>query len=45
MRSDEIEKYLTELGAELKQRGIKKPVRLMLIGGAYMLLLAHAPEH
>ena len=44
MRSDEIEKYLTELGTELKQRGIKKPVRLMLIGGAYMLLLAHAPR-
>ena len=44
MRSDEIEKYLTELGAKLKQRGIKKPVRLMLIGGAYMLLLAHAPR-
>jgi Nucleotidyltransferase of unknown function (DUF6036) len=44
MKSDEIEKYLTELGRELQNRGIKKPVRLMLIGGAYMLLLANAPR-
>jgi Nucleotidyltransferase of unknown function (DUF6036) len=44
MNSDEIEKYLAELGTELKNRGIKKPVRLMLIGGAYMLLLANAPR-
>jgi len=42
MEADEIEKYLTELGIELKSRGIMKPVRLMLIGGAYMLLLANA---
>jgi Nucleotidyltransferase of unknown function (DUF6036) len=44
MKSDEIENYLAELGTELKSRGIKKPVRLMLIGGAYMVLLAHAPR-
>lgn len=42
MDSHEIETYLAELGAELKRRGIKKPVRIMLIGGAYMLLLANA---
>jgi hypothetical protein len=42
MKSDEIEKFLAELGTELKNRDIKKPVRLMLIGGAYMLLQAHA---
>lgn len=44
MKSEEIEHYLTELGMELKGRGVKKPVRLMLIGGAYMLLLANAPR-
>jgi hypothetical protein len=44
MKSDEIEKYLAELGTELRKRGIKKPVRFMLIGGAYMLLLANAPR-
>ncbi len=44
MEADDIERYLAELGAELKNRGIKKPVRLLLIGGAYMLLLANAPR-
>jgi hypothetical protein len=43
MKSDEIEKFLKELGAESKRSRIKKPVRLMFIGGAYMLLLANAP--
>ncbi len=44
MEADDIERYLAELGAELKYRGIKKPVRLLLIGGAYMLLLANSPR-
>ncbi len=44
MEADDIERYLAELGAELKNRGIKKPVRILLIGGAYMLLLANAPR-
>ena len=44
MEADAIERYLAELGAELKNRGIKKPVRILLIGGAYMLLLANAPR-
>jgi hypothetical protein len=44
MEAQEIEKYLSELGAELKNQGIKKPVRLMIIGGAYMLLLVNAPR-
>ena len=42
MEADDIERYLAELGAELKNRGIKKPVRILLIGGAYMLLLANS---
>jgi hypothetical protein len=44
MEAHEIEKYLSELGAELKHRGIKKPVPIMIIGGAYMLLLENAPR-
>ncbi len=44
MNAREIETYLAELGAELKRRGVKKPVRTMLIGGAYMLVLELAPR-
>jgi len=44
MQAREIELYLAELGTELKNRDIKKPIRMMLIGGAYMLLLANAPR-
>ena len=42
MEAGDIERYLTVLGVELKNRGLKKPVRVLLIVGAYMLLLAHA---
>ena len=44
MEAGDIERYLAELGAELKNRGLKKPVRVLLIGGAYMLLFANAPR-
>ena len=44
MEAGDLERYLAELGAELKNRGLKKPVRVLLIGGAYMLLLANAPR-
>jgi hypothetical protein len=44
MDAKNIEQYLAELGVELKNRGVKKPVRVLLIGGAYMLLLANAPR-
>ncbi len=44
MQSQEIEQYLAELGAELQSQGIKKPIRMLLIGGAYMMLLANAPR-
>lgn len=44
MEAHEIEKYLSELGAELENRGVKKPVPMMIIGGAYMLLLENAPR-
>jgi hypothetical protein len=44
VKSQEIERYLAELGAALQSQGIKKPVRMLLIGGAYMMLLANAPR-
>ncbi len=44
MDSLEIEKYLAEIGAELKRRSVKRPIRMMLIGGAYMLLLENSPR-
>lgn len=44
VEAEDIERYLAELGSELKNRGVKKPVRVLLIGGAYMLLLANAPR-
>jgi len=42
MEAGDIKRYLDELGAELNNRGLKKPVRILLIGGAYMLLFANA---
>jgi hypothetical protein len=44
MQAHEIERYLAELGAALENKGISKPVRLLLIRGAYMMLLANAPR-
>ncbi len=44
MKPQEIEQYLAKLGEELKRQGITKPVRMLLIGGAYMMLLANAPR-
>jgi len=44
MQARDIERYLVDLGAALKNRGVKKPLRMMLIGGAYMLLLENAPR-
>jgi hypothetical protein len=44
MEARDIERYLAELGAALKNRGVKKPLRMMIIGGAYMLLLENSPR-
>src|SRR5258708_28216245 len=44
MEARDIKRYLADLGAALKNRGVKTPLRMMLIGGAYMLLLEHAPR-
>ncbi len=40
MQARDIEQHLTQLGQELTDRGIQKPIRVLIIGGAYMLLLA-----
>jgi hypothetical protein len=45
MKAEDIEKYLSQLGQELLKRGIKEPIHLLLIGGAYMLLLTDTPRN
>ncbi len=42
MEAHDVESYLAELGEELQGRGIKQPVRILLIGGAYMLVCEQA---
>ena len=37
MQEKEIEAYLAELGQELQNLGVKRAVRILLIGGAFML--------
>ena len=44
VRAEEIETYLAALGSELQTRGVILPLRVLLIGGAYMLLVAHSPR-
>ncbi len=39
MESQEIERYFQDLGDELEQRGFKNPVRIMVVGGVFMLLM------
>ena len=39
MQARDIEVHLTQLGQELTDRGVQKPIRVLMIGGAYMLLL------
>ena len=38
MQARDIEWHLTQLGQELTDSGIQKPIRVLMIGGAYMLL-------
>ncbi len=45
MNADDIEMYLSQLGQELLKRGMQKPIHLLLIGGAYMLLLTNTPRN
>jgi hypothetical protein len=39
MESQEIELYLQDLGDELERRRFKEPLRIFLVGGAFMLLM------
>ena len=41
MHEQEIEHYLADLGQELQQRGVQHPVRLLLVGGAFILTQIH----
>lgn len=42
MDSKQIEQYLAMLGEELQKQGVKQPIRLLLIGGAFMLTQMHS---
>jgi hypothetical protein len=44
MKAEEIQEYLSQLGQELVNGGVQKPIHILMIGGAYMLLLMHAPR-
>lgn len=44
MKAEEIEDYLSQLGQELVNAGIEEPLHILIIGGAYMLLVANAPR-
>ena len=37
MQKEDIERYLADLGQELQDQGLRQPIRLLLIGGAFML--------
>ncbi len=39
MEDQQVELYLQELGDQLEQRGFEEPVRIMIVGGVYMLLM------
>lgn len=39
MESQDIERYFQDLGDELETRGFQEPVRIMIVGGVYMLLM------
>lgn len=37
MQAEEIEAHLAELGQELQAMGLQRPIRILLVGGAFML--------
>jgi len=45
MKAEDIENYLSQLGQELLKRGIQEPIHLLLIGGAFMLLLTNTARN
>ncbi len=42
MQAHEIEMYLAELGQELQNQGTQRPIRVLLVGGAFMLTQLHS---
>jgi predicted nucleotidyltransferase len=44
MQAENIENYLSQLGQELINLGVHQPIRVLMIGGAYMMLLAKSPR-
>lgn len=38
MQAQEIEVYLADLGQELQDLGVEDPIRILMIGGAFMLI-------
>ncbi len=42
MQANEIEMYLAELGQELQNQGVQRPIRVLLVGGAFMLTQLHS---
>src|SRR5579872_2442203 len=45
LKAEDIENYLSQLGQELRKRGIREPIHVLLIGGAYMLLLTNTARN
>jgi hypothetical protein len=41
MHAHEIERYLAELGQELQNLGVQHRIRILLVGGAFMLTQIH----
>ncbi len=41
MQAQDIMTYFAELGQELQHLGIQNPIRILLIGGAFMLTQVH----
>ena len=37
MEAQEIEAHLADLGHELQKLGVEEPVRILMVGGAFML--------
>ena len=41
MDAQAIENYLAELGQELQHLGVQRPIRILMVGGAFMLTQIH----
>ncbi len=41
MRAQDIERYLADLGQQLQHMEIQQPVRILMVGGAFMLTQFH----